>query len=127
MTDQPLTPKGPPLNIWLQWYGDDRPPFDGERDPDLANVFWSSSKVFDYDIEYVRVFKTTKEEVAAKQLSVAGKPNPLESVSGILDDPNVSDEEFAKQVEEFGKDKAHCECLRLRGWDVPPDTVKGEE
>jgi len=102
MTDQPLTPKGPPLKIWLQWHGDEKDP-EGLPDPHYMNVSWSDQKVFDGDIEYVRIFKTTKEEVAAKQLDIVENPNPLEAITGILHDPKVSDEEFARQVEEFSK------------------------
>lgn len=54
--------KGPPKEIWLQFYGD------GERDPDAdinvhdSEVTWCTEKVFDSDFRYVLDKRQVKKD-----------------------------------------------------------------
>lgn len=56
-----------PERMYLQWYGDDASHVDTETDGavDMGDVTWHSERVFDTDIEYVRIdlVRALKDEV----------------------------------------------------------------
>lgn len=45
-----------PKKIYLQWHGDADPAdYPDGPDPDQSDVTWCADKIFEHDIEYVRV------------------------------------------------------------------------
>jgi hypothetical protein len=59
--------ESPPDRIFLQWYGDEDPK-NVRVAPDDGDVTWCNSRVFNHDIEYVRVsiHDELREQVNAK-------------------------------------------------------------
>jgi len=49
----------PPDRIFLQWFGEDGP-FDSEKIPLDSEVCWCADKIFENDVEYVRVKRKRK-------------------------------------------------------------------
>jgi hypothetical protein len=51
----------PPQKIYLQWDGDAEPPEVYTSDPDDRDVTWCRERVFERDIEYVRVINRPQD------------------------------------------------------------------
>jgi hypothetical protein len=51
----------PPQKIYLQWDGDAEPPEACTSDPDDRDVTWCRERVFERDIEYVRVINRPQD------------------------------------------------------------------
>lgn len=74
--EQPRDPKHQaPERVWLQYFGDAEPEHDARISH--SDVSWCAEKVFDHDIEYIRLDLAQEAELRAHLETARGQRNRL--------------------------------------------------